>query len=521
MTASRSQVPSGVVPSRPPRVFWWFVGTAGGVALLLAAVWLLVGWRYASGEPTPSVDHAARMRALAPPAEGGSAAWPILSRSMEDWGGEISSPLSAWADRVYGPPERWEASSLAEASAWLAGERNLERLRDLVEVPLRHPRLGLSFEAGGGPVPLSSVWDTGVYGTLRQVARLLQAEARRATDAGDTEAAERAVRSMLRVADMCDDVPLAVSTLVSLSIRQLAADTLGGLLRVGGLGGEALIRLDAAFEQTAAAAAASPVFAGERLYAADEIQRMYTDDGGGAGRITPEGLPHLAVNGRWVLETLLHGEAEPEPDSAPLWEVLAGPIVLHLSPSRAEFAASTERVLTLAETLWREGRGSPQGRAAIAGLEASHAPEPAGRWGRIGFVLNPHNRAAAFRDQEPMLALHRTREVLAERLHGVRLALAAERFRLARGRLPATVAELRGAGLTDSSGRGVAGRYRFAARGGRFVVYADGADGDDDGGHPPGSGGGFAGFPPLASSPPPPPDGDAVLFTGGPAPPSR
>jgi hypothetical protein len=129
----------------------------------------------------------------------------------------------------------------------------------------------------------------------RHVARLLNADARVAASEGDADRAMADITSMIRIAEQLFEPPLTfVEQLISMTIFRQAMNTTGYLLE-----SDADIFSQQQLHDLARVIAASPAgapqldFEFERLMFDDLVQRIYTDDGYGDGRVTPEGLDVL------------------------------------------------------------------------------------------------------------------------------------------------------------------------------------------------------------------------------------
>ncbi len=124
-------------------------------------------------------------------------------------------------------------------------------------------------------------------GPMRQMAKLLALDAKDAAYAGDSQRTLEDIQSMLRIGTHVREHPLLINDLVSLAIYNLTFATIGEIVEyeptlfsskqfetleqsLNALEGNFTIRLD-----------------GEKYFMLDTLQRIYTDDGEGDGRIIP------------------------------------------------------------------------------------------------------------------------------------------------------------------------------------------------------------------------------------------
>ena len=124
---------------------------------------------------------------------------------------------------------------------------------------------------------------------MRSMARLLQADARFAVQAGDPSRAVDDCIAMLDVARLCQQDPMLLSQLTGLAIRSLAHSTVLELLSTDSVGS------DDRLLQRLAQALSVPIdpvsFAGERMILEDIMQRFYSVDEHGDGVFLVSGLP--------------------------------------------------------------------------------------------------------------------------------------------------------------------------------------------------------------------------------------
>ncbi|MBT4531302.1 MAG: hypothetical protein HOC27_08860 [Phycisphaerae bacterium] len=124
-------------------------------------------------------------------------------------------------------------------------------------------------------------------GFMRSTVRLLSIDAKDAAFRGDTARCLQDIESMLQIGSHVREHPLLMSDLVSLAIYNITLETIGKIvehepalfsneqfaaleLSLRSIEGNLTIRFD-----------------GERYYMYDLLQRVYTDDGNGDGRIVP------------------------------------------------------------------------------------------------------------------------------------------------------------------------------------------------------------------------------------------
>ena len=169
---------------------------------------------------------------------------------------EDFSPLDRQALCVNGPPQENDPS--------VTSYRDLERA--LIGVQLPHlPK-------------------------MRDMAKLLAADAARAAQDGDAQSVYDNLTAIFGIADQADEQPLLLSGLVNLAIHQIGYGTMQHILidhpdlltndQLRNLAHQ-LASMEVPYEQW---------YNGERFWFYDYLQRIYTDDGQGDGRITNEGI---------------------------------------------------------------------------------------------------------------------------------------------------------------------------------------------------------------------------------------
>lgn len=122
---------------------------------------------------------------------------------------------------------------------------------------------------------------------LRRMARLLRFDAIAAAASGDGDRSLKDIESLIRLGTHCREHATLINDLVSMSIYNLAFDTLGRILERAP---HTLTNTQFNQIQTVIASLDEEFgirFEGERMFFLDVLQRMYTDDGNGDGVIVP------------------------------------------------------------------------------------------------------------------------------------------------------------------------------------------------------------------------------------------
>ncbi len=128
---------------------------------------------------------------------------------------------------------------------------------------------------------------------IRDIARLLCADALRAAEAGDADTAIRDVIAIQRLSKQAEEQPLLFNGLVGISARTLGFETIQDILiNYPDLLTQQQLR-DLAHVLASTQIDHEPWYNGERFWFYDFLQRTYTDDGEGGGYITKKGIEDL------------------------------------------------------------------------------------------------------------------------------------------------------------------------------------------------------------------------------------
>lgn len=311
-------------------------------------------------------------------------------------------------------------------------------------------------------------------GQTRTAARILCADAVLAARAGDASRAKQRLTAVLQLAGLHGQEPFLISNLVGLAIEAVGQDT---LLRITSERPDLFSEADLTeLCHTLASEhqrARHLDFASERMMFEDVLQRGFTDNGSGDGRLTRQGMRQLEQF------------ASPE-DFGPQFDLpfiqertapYLGPVYELTIASRAEHRDLYNRLLSIAEQAAQPGAANMAGIAPGGPFDRTFQSEVENdpRFRLLEVLLPGVNRLAP--------SVH----VADARTGAACVALASEIYRRRTGGWPRSIGELVPQLLpTPPEDPFDPGHpLRLAVREGRLIIYSVGTDGDDDHATPP------------------------------------
>jgi len=450
---------------------WKTMRLARRACAVLFAIYIVLFIRVQAGEPTISRDFVAELNAasLAMPAE--DRAWPIYREASS-----LAEKSPGHDVKLLRPgTSEWE-----ELAAYVA--RNGEAIA-LYRTAASMPRLGRIIgqaddldskpqETGetetGNPTPLLSVLLPELT-VLRSASRLLVVDAYIAGEAGDAARVMSDLDAVFGICEHVAEMPFLVSDLTAISVVAMQSDAIRRLLHEHSdlFTADQLQHLS---HRLAGVRGGGPLRARislEGWFFEDIIQRIYTDDGEGAGHLTPKG--------RELMMGLSSGGNPPLAQHA-FYGGFSGSILLPVADlvvaDRREMMRKHDELTALAEAEARKPLWERDESAADQALEALQ--ESWRDWVRYMpvAILTPSLSRASVLAELTTLKRDATCAVLG-----------CELFRQHEGRWPNTLAELTPLYLPVPPIDRFDGeplRYRLGE--GKPVLYSIGGNYKDDGG---------------------------------------
>ncbi len=415
-----------------------------GILLLIASPFLacaVLAIRFYSGKPNPSHDYYADLNALRDQYTEEERAWGLylgMQLRVQTLQSEISESFDRIAteqgieqDNVPAPFNARPGDAFFEEAARAVADSGL---LDEVRQAAGRPIMGTLITDRYANDPPTTIEDflppnrqpaqqdfvlwalLPTLGDARNAAKLLAFDAHRSAHAGDAERTIENIRDIIRIANQCEREPFLISDLVAIAIAQLAAGTTIEILdRNPSLFDDAHLLAFSELFLSDALQAATIDFSHERMVQQDFLQRIYTDDGRGSGRITPDSFK--------AIEELAD-------DTTQIVPAALFPILAVLIADRAELSAAFDEGIRLAELMVQ----SP----------ADHYPSWAERERKLRHPAPIDTfRFTLLMILEPALAKTAQTQVQARtRLQATAARLALEHYKLTEGRYPDTLAEL-------------------------------------------------------------------------------
>ncbi len=276
------------------------------------------------GKPQPKVDYLPAFNADLSGVAESDKAWPIYRGPWAKYQFcEGKNPFLAINIRQEGTPDDWRLILPSDGEAWEKGIKQLRDAADLLEafrVGGAKPVLGLELKARiedyseedaralfplhpahtseetrnnqtADPLDgaLVSVLLPHVQ-TMRHAARIMTVDTRWALEQGDVERATRNIEATFGFARQVSEHNCLISGLVAIAIQSIGCDMVDESMAkyISQFSDSQLERIQVAATRDRPTEYIS--LSGERAFVHDTIQRIYTDDGNGDGRITPDGL---------------------------------------------------------------------------------------------------------------------------------------------------------------------------------------------------------------------------------------
>jgi len=481
-------------------LFWRVWGSVIRVAAwtLAAAIVLyaVIFVRFLWGKPTIAWNYMAELNAEAKAIPEDERAWPLYREALMKL-----EPVPGDFPTEHRQPNVWElaAASPDEVEMWNVLSAYVARNQQSIELTRRAAakrRLGYCYGNPADAVPFpadpacrqlvpSPRTDNPMVihlllehvQRLRLLALFLRADAGLAAEDGD---GARATADLVAQLGICrhsyDAGRFLISNLVGLALLTMAFDTVGEILadRPETFSDEDLHELAHEIAATGDGGPLRLQWEGERAKVRDLLQRIYTDNGEGDGRLTPEGMQALLTLAASVFQDLGIARGH-ESWGKRLYVDLLGSAASVAVPERRELSRLADRLLDQME---RESQTPLWQRSKSKVEEEVHplwtSPIEAIRFAPV-LLLLPCSGS-------PIEEAERT----TQRRDAALVAIALELYRRRAGdwpeRLDQLVPDLLPSVPPDRfDGRPL--RYRLAD--GRPVVYSVGCDRVDDGGMPP------------------------------------
>lgn len=308
---------------------------------------------------------------------------------------------------------------------------------------------------------------------LRPAASLLASDTRRVALAGDGETALNDITAIYGISHHCEEIPTMVSELVAEVVQRRAREAIRDVLQ-----DHPELWTNAQLRDLAHLVAARQIdwrrgFIGERVCFYDSIQRIYTDDGDGDGRLA---LNVAKDQNLFELLNSVTAQVGDPPASTPLSNgglaMLAIPATNIAVASRKEmtevYEGFTASALERLETpLWQKGE-FPSIDEELRALQS-------GPFGKVRYLF--------VNLLLPAYDVVRNRYATSQgEREGVLVGLALELYHREHGKWPATLAELSPRWLPELPVDRLTGKpLKYKIVDDRPIVYSVGNDLDDDG----------------------------------------
>jgi hypothetical protein len=456
-------------------LIWHVYRTIVRAIVGLIVIYLAIAMYFYMGRPFPSVNYIALINRPTEQVPQGQHAWPLYRQAMLASGVRPESDQEKkWWDMLY---VRDNAPQPQELVNWLDSHRNVI---DLIHQASEKPIMGFVVGSQGSaydpeifPHPAGVAWSVSNealisvllphLNPLRSLADVIKDDAVLARNRGNT-------------AQFLQDI----TTLQNMG-RQLHGDFLIGDLVAMGIRNQALNQIELTLVQAPNLLSDSTIqnlaheLAGpnsdadlislhnERMFFYDLVQRIYTDDGHGNGRLTPAGIEFM--------KSLPVGKSR-EPPIESLFSKLAGPMAMLIISRREDLQQTYDAVLDSAEASLHR----PLREADWLGYQRRLDQMRASLVESIHYALVLMIAPAM---ERPQVAAER---YLGHR-DGVLIALALEMYRRQHGEYPKSLDELTPMLLPRVPVDRITGeavRYRIVDD--KPLIYSVGADRKDDAG---------------------------------------
>lgn len=510
---------------RRNRPMLWYIWHYGWMTLVaLVGFYALMSVWQSFGRPTIRTDYLAIVNEVPAAVPESERAWPVYRTALAEMGFnklEDGSPAKAFLDSEAKPGQE----------GWPAREKFLTDHADaIVKLGAAASRKELGFVAATSQAGLSDA-DREFFGfkltpeqieaaknagpqdhwiistllphmiQLRDAGRTLAADARRAAKHDDGDTAYANVVAMLGVSRHAEEMPFLVCLLVADAIQKQAREVIRDVLAE-----HPAVWTDARLRDLAHKLAASRTdwargIEGERIAFYDSMQRTYTDNGYGDGRLALQVTPNQ--NLFQMLDAVTDGKSAPS-----IFENTG--VAMMTLPAANMFVASRREMVDLFDKITNDVQAyidQPYWkRAAKSSWDDELKSLTNGSLAKFRYLFVNLLVPAYDRIQNRVMLTDGQRD-------GVFLGLALELYHRQHKEWPKSLAELSPQFLPRVPVDPITGKaLHFKIVDDRPVVYSVGADGDDDNGRP------VAGE--IESSLPlsipdgsTPPDGDWVLWS--------
>ena len=481
---------------------------------LLAVVSSYVGvWAYFhSGTPSPTTDYVPQFNQYVANVDQNDCAWPIYRPAWTEFkfceGGEFNKEFRDYfyildedeLDKI-GRPKRRRIRPGDEG--WEAATKQLDQWQPLLDSfreGSKKPRLGLALypkisdyppedfaalfpnsadqkeriplqNSGSEPSDSDALLQDSIVmislphiQSFRSAARLLRFDTRYAIEQQDSERVKQNLITFYGLANHASDCNVLVGTLVGVAVAQMGFEELHVVLKEhpGLLSETQMAEIQDALENLHPRTWLR--LDGERAMVHDMIQRVFTDDGNGNGRVTPAGL---SIIGQAFSNHRKWSKDLPEFETiVDIAQKLSEPAILFTSASRQETVEMYDAMMDqfeedLDKNLWE---------AELYDFdEFLLAKQPKYKMLNYVFPAVEQMRDALYRNmatQEAAIA-----------------AVAANRFRLIHNRWPESLDELVPEFVVEPPVDVINGEpIKIKTEDGKFTAYSVWHDGDDDGG---------------------------------------
>jgi hypothetical protein len=301
---------------------------------------------------------------------------------------------------------------------------------------------------------------------FRRAGRLLRIDTRYAMEQGDHDRAVANVESIFGLGSQAGKNPIVVCQLVGLAVRGIGFNLIEELIteHLDSLTDSELQRLQELAANVDFTKSVDVSF--ERRFVMDFIQRIYSDDGNGDGRMTAIGMEVQYVYTK-MLQGFVPGVDESKWHENSTIRSIAGPVSLFTAPSRKQMESLVEETFDELES--RINHAMWEDREFEYDMEDK---------------LNERDGAELLSTMITGLTrLKLSREIKIARRDAVVLALACHRYMRANENWPTALNQLNGKWLESLPVDRLNGKpLSFSIKEDSPVVYSLGHDGDDDDG---------------------------------------